>query len=429
MPRSSGLLGRIAVQGTALAFCLVLLLGANAQETPPSSPKTGTKPAKTPSTAKAPPAKSPGKEDAAGKKAGNSDATDSGKADAGKSGSGKQSNGDFAAHFEEWKTLLKDMRQLRLKHASAPEAEKAQHQKQWTVLVSKGKEMLPQLRDAGLKSYVASPNVDPQLTRFLVKMAADAVESDDYDTAATLSASLIEHESGDKSVFDSAAIAAYANSDFDTAEKYFKVAREAGALSTFGTELAGNVSEQRELWKKEVEIRKAEAEKDDLPRVKFTTNKGDILIELFENEAPDTVGNFVSLVEKKFYDGLPFHRVLKNFMAQGGDPKGDGTGGPGYNIFCECYKEDYRRHFRGALSMAHAGRDTGGSQFFLTFLPTPHLNGRHTCFGRVIEGMEVLAQLQKRDPMGNPPLPEPDKIISAEVVRKRDHAYAPKKVE
>ena len=423
---------RIAFYGTAWTFFLASLLSVtapevSAQEAPPSTPTSGTKPAKAPSNAKAPPANGAVKAQAKG--ADKNAPADSGKTDSGKADSDTPATGDFAAQFEEWKTLLKDMRQLRLKHASAPEAEKDQHQKQWTVLVAKGKELLPQLRDAGLKAYTAAPNEDPQLARFLVKMAADAVESDDYDTAAALSAALIEHESGDKSVYNSAAIAAYAMSDFDTAEKYFKVAREAGALSTLGTELSGNVAEQRDLWEKESEIRKAEAEKNDLPRVKLTTNKGEIVIELFENEAPDTVGNFISLVEKKFYDGTTFHRVLKNFMAQGGDPKGDGTGGPGYSIFCECHKPEYRRHFRGALSMAHSGRDTGGSQFFLTFLPTPHLNGLHTCFGRVIEGTDVLAKLQKRDPMGNPPLPEPDKIITAEVVRKRDHAYAPKKVE
>ena len=110
------------------------------------------------------------------------------------------------------------------------------------------------------------------------------------------------------------------------------------------------------------------------------TSEGDIEIELFENEAPNTVLNFITLVDKGFYNGLKFHRVLPGFMAQGGDPKGDGTGGPGYTIPCECYQPDHRLHFRGSLSMAHAGRDTGGSQFFLTFVPTQHLDGMHTGF-------------------------------------------------
>ena len=110
------------------------------------------------------------------------------------------------------------------------------------------------------------------------------------------------------------------------------------------------------------------------------------------------------------------------FMAQGGDPKGDGTGGPGYSIRCECYDPNYRHHFRGSLSMAHAGRDTGGSQFFLTFVPTPHLDGRHTVFGRVVEGMDVLGELEKRNPDA-PGATPPDKIIKAEVLRDRGHEY------
>jgi cyclophilin family peptidyl-prolyl cis-trans isomerase len=135
-------------------------------------------------------------------------------------------------------------------------------------------------------------------------------------------------------------------------------------------------------------------------------------------------------VEKGFYDGLTFHRVLPGFMAQGGCPQGNGQGGPGYNIYCECDRDDARMHFRGTLSMAHAGRNTGGSQFFLTFLPTPWLNKKHTVFGRVIEGFDVLERLQRRDPDASGPIPEPDKIIKAEVLRKRpDHQYVPTKVE
>jgi len=158
--------------------------------------------------------------------------------------------------------------------------------------------------------------------------------------------------------------------------------------------------------------------------VLIKTTKGDIEVELFENEAPNTVANFVSLVEKKFYDGLTFHRVLGGFMAQGGCPKGTGTGGPGYRIADECRQENARRHFRGSLSMANSGPDTNGSQFFITFLPTSFLDGKHTVFGRVIKGFDVLAKLQRRDPE-KPDQPEPDKIIEARVLRKRDHEYKP----
>jgi cyclophilin family peptidyl-prolyl cis-trans isomerase len=260
------------------------------------------------------------------------------------------------------------------------------------------------------------------------------VERDEYDAAAPLADTLIKNGCDLKQIYRYAGIIAFVTNDFDNAQKYFKEALDAKAINPTdpkdqAAQYYSLVAEYKDMWAKEKELREAEAKADDLPRVKLETTKGDILIELFENEAPQTVGNFVNLVEKKFYDGTIFHRVLPGFMAQGGDPEGTGTGGPGYNIYCECYEKNHRNHFRGTLSMAHAGRDTGGSQFFLTFVPTAHLNGRHTAFGRVIEGMDVLAKLQRIDPSDPKKAIVPDKIVKAEVVRKKDHEYVPTKVK
>ncbi|MBR5627386.1 MAG: peptidylprolyl isomerase, partial [Thermoguttaceae bacterium] len=171
----------------------------------------------------------------------------------------------------------------------------------------------------------------------------------------------------------------------------------------------------RKLWEDEKAARVKDATKN-LPQVLLHTNKGDIVLELFKDEAPNAVGNFLTLVQQGYYTDCPFHRVLPHFMAQGGDPTGTGTGGPGYCIPCECDKPDARMHFRGSISMAHAGRDTGGSQFFLTFVPTDHLNGVHTVFGRVVQGMEVLADLQRIDPESETQ-PAPDKILEARIIR------------
>lgn len=179
-------------------------------------------------------------------------------------------------------------------------------------------------------------------------------------------------------------------------------------------------------WEREQKLRAAEATKDDLPRVLLKTTKGDMVLELFENEAPNTVANFISLVEKGFYNGLTFHRVLDGFMAQGGCPNGRGTGGPGYGIACECGLPGARHHFPATLSMAHAGPNTGGSQFFITFDETTHLNNKHTVFGRVLQGEEFLPKLQRIDPSRPAPGVQPDKILEATVIRKRDHAYVPK---
>ncbi|MDW7731108.1 MAG: peptidylprolyl isomerase [Methanolobus sp.] len=128
------------------------------------------------------------------------------------------------------------------------------------------------------------------------------------------------------------------------------------------------------------------------------TEKGNITIELFEKDAPKTVANFEKLIKQGFYDGLTFHRVIPNFVIQGGCPKGDGTGGPGYSIKCET-KGNPRKHGKGALSMAHAGKDTGGSQFFITHSPQPHLDNVHTVFGQVIEGMDVVNKIKPKDVM------------------------------
>lgn len=119
------------------------------------------------------------------------------------------------------------------------------------------------------------------------------------------------------------------------------------------------------------------------------TNMGTMKIELFEKRAPITTKNFVELIEKGFYDGLVFHRVIAGFMIQGGDPNGDGTGGPGYTIKDEFHPE-LRHDSKGILSMANAGPNTGGSQFFITLDATPHLDNHHAVFGKVVEGMDVL---------------------------------------
>lgn len=177
-----------------------------------------------------------------------------------------------------------------------------------------------------------------------------------------------------------------------------------------------------EAWKKEKDIRTREAMSDDLPRVKLTTSKGEIELELFENEAPNTTANFISLIESKFFDGIKFHRVLPDFMIQGGDPlskddnpDNDGTGGPGYKFNDELEAKSMRTHFRGSISMANSGPHTNGSQFFITHVPTAHLNGKHTCFGRVLKGLEVVDKIEKGDT-----------IVKAEVIRKRAHEYKPK---
>lgn len=130
------------------------------------------------------------------------------------------------------------------------------------------------------------------------------------------------------------------------------------------------------------------------------TKRGVMKIEFFEKDAPNTVQNFIDLAEKGYYDGLTFHRVIPNFVVQGGCPKGDGSGGPGYHIDCEL-DGDNQYHDKGVLSMAHAGRNTGGSQFFICHnrKNTAHLDRNHTVFGKVVEGLDTIDQIRQDDVM------------------------------
>ncbi|WP_086267663.1 peptidylprolyl isomerase [Campylobacter devanensis] len=149
------------------------------------------------------------------------------------------------------------------------------------------------------------------------------------------------------------------------------------------------------------ELKIYDIDANELSKCKFAvikTDKGDMVAELYPDETPQTVANFVELAKSGFYDGLNFHRVIPNFVIQGGCPYGNGVGGPGWRIKCECVGQK-RKHNRGSLSMAHAGRDTGGSQFFVCHSPQPHLNGVHTIFGELIddESKSVLDAIRQGD--------------------------------
>jgi len=131
---------------------------------------------------------------------------------------------------------------------------------------------------------------------------------------------------------------------------------------------------------------------------KIITDKGSMVVEFFNEDAPKTVQNFIGLAKQGYYNGLTFHRVLPGFVTQGGCPSGTGQGGPGYSIDCELLGEN-QYHEKGVLSMAHAGENTGGSQFFLVHdrAKTQHLDRKHTCFGRVVEGLDIIQRIQQGD--------------------------------
>lgn len=257
---------------------------------------------------------------------------------------------------------------------------------------------------------------------------AARLKADDPTQGLKLATILDEAGASDGAIDMMAAAAAMVLSQLDEAAAWLTKAETHGIQKQKVDELQATIEDERPKVDAEMAKRKADTDADDRPRVTITTSKGDLVIELFEDDAPNTVANFISLVEKGFYNGTPFHRVIGGFMAQGGDPTGSGAGGPGHTIACETEVPTARKHFLGSLSMAHAGPNTGGSQFFLTFRPTEHLDGKHTVFGRVIDGFDVLPKLARTQSEDGQPLPgiQPDTIVKATVLRKRDHAYEPK---
>lgn len=336
---------------------------------------------------------------------------------------------DPQSPVERWKAAFTELNEMMTRGRTLPNSEQAAFQaeldEKLKSLQALRKEIEPQL----LQMVQDSTEIPQPLQDTLLQLGRFSISEDNYQRGFQLLKPLIDSGSQDPIVYQFAALAAFGSDHFELAQEWVNKVRAGGVeLRIEFLRRSMTAIEQRIAdWKQEEAIRAAEAEKDDLPRVKFETTAGDIIIELYEDQAPNTVANFVSLVEKGYYDGLTFHRVLPQFMAQGGCPNGTGGGGPGYSVPCECHEPNkFRKHFSGTLSMAHAGRDTGGSQFFLTFLATPHLDGQHTAFGRVLEGMDAVAGLNKIDPDRRGAGMEPSKILKATVVRKRDHDYKPK---
>lgn len=352
----------------------------------------------------------------------------------------------YPTALEDYKSEIRGIEKLWSEYQTADEARQQSINEELKPLVAQAKVKLNAMVEAAIEAYRANPKGDPKVTELLLSVAehqvvgkAEQGGGDQYETALPILEALVDGGAEKPELPLWGVLAAVCANEFDLADKFAKIAIESGAVRSQPgeSEEAQAVFAQaidylqskdkyRARWEQEQKIREAEASTDDLPRVKMTLDKGEVVIELFENEAPIATANFLSLVKKGFYDGVVFHRVLPRFMAQGGDPTGTGTGGPGYSIACEVDAPGARDHFRGSMSMAHAGRDTGGSQFFLCFVPTDFLDGRHTAFGRVVEGLDVIGEIQVIDPQKGGPNPE--KILKAEVIRDRGHGYEFKKL-
>ena len=315
------------------------------------------------------------------------------------------------------------------------------HMAQIKVLREQTDELKGQMQAAALRSYAQDPTGNPEAARIVFDVIAKKLDGSTLGThydpvgALRMSETMLGAVAayGDQnppvnpnSVAYQAFRASYALQDFEKADALLKQIEATGLKLNPG--IREKLSETSAKWQRELMIRRLEASTDDLPRVKLQTTEGDIVLELFENHAPQTVGNFISLVENKFYDELAFFLVRPGEFSQAGCRTNDGTTDAGYRIPCECNRDEIRHHFTGTISMVNKGKDTGGSQFFITHQPHRDYDGTYTAFGRVIEGMDVVYQLKKVDATLTDSVDKASKIIKAEVIRKRSHAYGPTRV-
>jgi cyclophilin family peptidyl-prolyl cis-trans isomerase len=339
--------------------------------------------------------------------------------------------GDFSTTYRTWQAQEREIKQLEELYKFTENSDNRKELiKTFRTHMAAYELNLAKLRELATAELDREGGKVEQAANAILRLAAWDYRRDRLSAAKALVDAVQAKAPETKGLNNLAGMIAYHLDAFEEAKTLLGKAKETGQLSLEGDTFLSDIDNAIASWKVETTLREQAKSDDTLPRVQIETKHGNIVLELFEDHAPQTVASFISLVEEGFYDkdGMSFHRVLANFMAQGGCPTGDGTGGPGYSIYCECYREDARHHFRGSVSMAHSGRDTGGSQFFVMFNRAAHLDGKHTVFGHVVEGLDVLEKLQRRDPSRDGQ-PEAESILKASVLRKRDHEYTPIKVE
>lgn len=335
---------------------------------------------------------------------------------------------EFQQRFAAYKTTAAKIQELQQefeKAAQANDKTKIQEIQQAAgPLLKEAETSFMNTVPVALEAYKNSDGKNEELVQFMLVYANYLLTVDNYDQAYQLFASFLSKGMHKKhpEIFEMAGISAFGSNRFAAAKKCFDFAKQANApLSRQAQAYAESITEYYEkAWMLETQLRQQETRANDLPRVLIRTTVGDIVVELFENEAPNSVKSFITLVEKGYYSNLPFHRVLPGFMAQGGCPKGDGTGGPGYTIPEEYTKENARKHFCGSLAMARSmDPNSAGSQFYITFLPNQSLDSNYTVFGRVIQGLDVLPKIERIDPQNPYAGQIPTKIIGMQVIRKR----------
>lgn len=290
----------------------------------------------------------------------------------------------------------------------------------------------PKLFDLAEKAWLEEPSrEDGEFLNFIIQVLETRMTVGEYERANAIMQGLISLKIPDilPDLYDAAGEIAFMLNDFEQAARYLELAEQNKVLSERCAGFKKDLSYYRTSWAKESVFRQQDSEKKYLPRVTLDTTKGKIVLELYEDQTPNTVANFVYLVEKGFYDGMFFEEVIPGVGAFAGRSLENPDGGPGWTIRDEFDATNSRNHYRGTISMMRGEPNSAGSIFFISFSPIKDLDGKYVVFGRVVEGMDVLTKLQIMDPVNPDPMAEPDQIEKASAVTKRDHKYRPKVIK
>ncbi|QDV24913.1 peptidylprolyl isomerase [Aureliella helgolandensis] len=350
---------------------------------------------------------------------------------------------EFRTASKELLEHLKVMREIIVRYnVSTNKPQDDELREKWLELTPRAHELHAKMIDAALAEYLSDPAGKAAIAGMLRRFVLRNIEVERYEGVLDVALALIEN--GDQGELEKTQVVltAIAVNRYDVALNFVEqilaslTSKEQAEEKTHYLRMRERIEHMSANWERELKLRAEDAAGEPLPRVLIRTPKGTMEIELFENQAPGNVANFISLVERGFFDGLLFHKVVEKVGIQTGCPLNDGTGDDGYHIYGESNRPDARSFFRGYLGMALAGGDidTASTQFFINTLPSDVLGETYTAFGRVIKGFETMSDLTKINPDSEDEEKKnagaiPDPILSIEVLYKRDHEYVPNKVE
>lgn len=310
-----------------------------------------------------------------------------------------------------------------------------EYREKWEAEAVIAEDAYKQVRDAAFALFFSVDQPDNELVQLISGLNQKLISQGQLTTCYDATRKLLDLKPGDAELTEMMGRISIMTNDFDSALRFYKVQKP--ATESFGVPegmLYNSVESLNSKFQRELELREVDARGEELPHAIVKTNKGTIVIELFENQAPETVGNFVNLVEKGFYDNVIFHRVLKNIFADTGKMTQNRAQTVDYTIYDESKRTDARHHFRGSVTMIlnFDKENSGAAEFRIMLVPGPHLDGKNTVFGRVISGLQILDSLQETFTINEEEGTEefvpditPDTIESITLKRLRKHEYEP----